>query len=404
MYSVPRREAQCFKANYPNTKVKYEYYLKFFNENFALRFGRPQIDVCCKCEELSVKIKSPHLSENVKLAAQAELVIHKRRSKKCFTALKNTANESKTNPKVLGLAFDYMQNLPQPHTPVGEIFYLRQLWVNAFCVHNLKDDSSQIYMYHEGVAKKGANEVCSFIYDYISNNVPNDVTDLYLYSDGCPGQNRNHWNHTMIRMCLALIDSGKFQKIVHRFPVRGHSFLPCDRDFGVFKRNIKKFDRLFVPMDYCRIIARSKKNVTVKMVSTDNILDFSKWWPPLYKKTVLSDGSKGKNVSRDQKVSFTPSQFYEFIYSSEHPGKVTTMPYINSFVKHTFDLHQVGQHTISMSSIPVAYPAGNVPINSKKLEHIRQVVKYVNPEDDEAQTFYEKILQWPTTDHNTEEE
>lgn len=243
--------------------------------------------------------------------------------------------------------------------------------------------------------------MCSFIYDYISNNVPNEVTDLYLYSDGCPGQNRNN---TMIRMCLGFVDSGKFQKIVHRFPVRGHSFLPCDRDFRVFKRNIKKFDRLFVPMDYCSIIARSKKNVTVKMVSTDNILDFSKWWPPLYKKTVLSDDSKGKNVSRDQKVSFTPSQFYEFIYSSEHPGKVTTRPYINSFVKHTFDLHQGSQHTISMSSIPVAYPAGNVPINSKKLENIRQVVKYVNPEDDEAQTFYEKMLQWPTTDHNTEDE
>lgn len=396
-----KRMFGLFKDKFPNTKVKYEFYLKFFNENFALRFGRPQIDVCCTCEELSVKIKTPHLSQNVKLAAQADLTLHKRRSKKFFTALKNTGDESKTNPKILGLAFDFMQNLPLPHTPVGEIFYLRQLWVNAFCIHNLKDDNSQIYMYHEGVAKKGANEVCSFIYGYITHNVSIEVTDLYLYSDGCPGQNRNH---TMIRMCLALVDNGKFQKIVHRFPVRGHSFLPCDRDFGVFKRKIKKMDRVFLPNDYCSIIANSKKNVTVKMVSTDDILNFSKWWPPLYKKTTLSDDSRGKNVPKDQKISFTPSQFYEFVYSSEHPGKVIAKFFINGLMKNTFDLRQSGQRNICMSSIPQAYPAGNVPINSKKLDNIRQVVKYVSAEDDEARAFYEEILQWPTTEQEVEDE
>lgn len=97
--------------------------------------------VCCTCTELSVKIKTPHLSEHIKCTAQAELIVHKRRSKIFLTALKKTGDESKENSKVLVRAFDFMQNLPLPHTPVGEIFYLKQLWVNTLCTHNLKDDS-----------------------------------------------------------------------------------------------------------------------------------------------------------------------------------------------------------------------------------------------------------------------
>lgn len=48
----------------------------------SLRFERPQVDTCITCEELFVKIKSPILGPNAKKAADAELVVHKRRAKK----------------------------------------------------------------------------------------------------------------------------------------------------------------------------------------------------------------------------------------------------------------------------------------------------------------------------------
>lgn len=34
-----------------DTNIKYEFYLKYFSENFNLKFGRPQIDTCAFCEE-----------------------------------------------------------------------------------------------------------------------------------------------------------------------------------------------------------------------------------------------------------------------------------------------------------------------------------------------------------------
>ena len=46
-----------FKKTYPDLDANYKFYLKYFKENFSLRFGRPQVDTCITCEQLSVKIK-----------------------------------------------------------------------------------------------------------------------------------------------------------------------------------------------------------------------------------------------------------------------------------------------------------------------------------------------------------
>lgn len=44
-------------------KIKYDYYLPYFNENFAFWFGRLQIDVCLT-KALENKLGDPHLNEN----------------------------------------------------------------------------------------------------------------------------------------------------------------------------------------------------------------------------------------------------------------------------------------------------------------------------------------------------
>jgi hypothetical protein len=117
------------------------------------------------------------------------------------------------------------------------MFYWRQLSVSIFCVHDIKTGKSTIFLYHEGQAKKGPDEVCSFLDYYIKNYIPTSVNELHLYSYNCGGQIKNH---TLSRMLLALTDIGRFKKIIQNFPVRGHSFLPCDRDFVLIKRYLKK--------------------------------------------------------------------------------------------------------------------------------------------------------------------
>jgi hypothetical protein len=54
---------ECFLTKYSTSNIKYEYYNKYFRENFNLFFGRPQV---CKCEDLSNKIKNKSLNETTK--------------------------------------------------------------------------------------------------------------------------------------------------------------------------------------------------------------------------------------------------------------------------------------------------------------------------------------------------
>ncbi|CAH1100476.1 unnamed protein product [Psylliodes chrysocephalus] len=269
-----------FKEKYPDSKIKYEYYNRIFKDDFDLKFDRQQVDTCCTCENLSIKIKSKDLNENAKRVALAEMLVHKRRSKKFYTALQESTKKSKESNNVVALAFDYMQNLQLPKIPVQDLFYLRQLTVSVFCIHNMKTDQVVYFIYHEGCGKKGPNEVCFFLYQYIKEYIPDSVRELHLFSDNCPGQNKNN---TLIRMCLFLKDSGRFDDIQQYFPIRGHSFLPCDRDFGNIKRKLKKVDRVYTIRQYIEIIASfsNKHKFLIHLVDGKDIVNFKDWWPGL---------------------------------------------------------------------------------------------------------------------------
>lgn len=84
----------------------------------------------------------------------------------------------------------YYMPIPQIH--VQDLMYLTQLFVGMFCIHNLKTKKSGIFIYHEGPAAKCPNEVCSFLFDYVQNYVAAETKELHLFSDNCPGQNKNH--------------------------------------------------------------------------------------------------------------------------------------------------------------------------------------------------------------------
>lgn len=380
-----------FATKHPDLGITYSFYRAYFVDNFNYRFGRPQIDVCSKCEELTAKLKSPHICESAKRDAQREYDVHQRRSKGFYRCLQEVAQRCTKDNNVVGLAFDYMQNLPLPNIPVQEVFYMRQLWVNVFCIHNLKTNNCVIYMYHEGQGNKGANEVSSLLNDYINEYVPENAEHLHLFSDGCPGQNKNH---TMIRMCLGLAASKKFQTIKHYFPERGHSFLPCDRDFGVFKKQLKKVDRVYTIREYMTIIVNSKRNVVVKIIDSNIIQNFDAWWPTYFKKVVISDETSSKNTPRCEKFRFAPSTFKEFRYNADKPGVLEALPFINSLVKHTFRLGKGNLDQLTMNPHE-AYPEGRIPINPKKIDDLTKLVKYVADED--AKRFYEDIISQATS-------
>lgn len=385
---------QLFKEKNPDIAVTYKFYLKVFQENFSLAFGRPQVDTCCQCEELSVKIKSPAINDVAKRVYVADLLVHKRRAKKFFKTMESVRHQCLEDSEVAGISMDFMMNLQLPEIPVQETFYLRQLTMNVFNIHDIKTQHAKIYVYHEGVAKKGPNEVCSFLLDYMNNEINPNVKHLHLFSDGAGGQNKNN---TVVRFLLAVVETGRFQTVHHYFPIRGHSFLPCDRDFSVIKRKIKRTDRIYTPKEYVELIAQCTVNLgkfTVQMVESKDIKDFKHWWPKFYKKNVVSTESCARSVPRDQKQHFNVSTFMEFVYSADHIGMVRALPFINGLVDHTFVLKSSSDKPDM--PIELAYKEGCVPINTKKLDDVKKLQKFIPPGI--ANDFYEELFQWPTTE------
>ncbi|CAG9836534.1 unnamed protein product [Diabrotica balteata] len=214
--------------------------MKVYNE-----FGRPQIDTCCECELLNTTIKKPQFNETAKRVAVAQLLVHKRRSKKFYSSLRQRKEYCAEQEKAMLLCFDYMANISLPTIKVQEKYDLRQLCVYPFVIHNSNKDPATFYLYHQGVAGKGSNEVCFFLKKSIDENVPANVDEVYLYTDICTGHNKNY---TMIRLLMQPTDSGRFKKVVYRLPIRGHSYLPCDRVFGLVKH-----DRFYTLKDITEI-------------------------------------------------------------------------------------------------------------------------------------------------------
>ena len=104
-------------------------------------------------------------------------------------------------------------------------------------------------------------------------SLPKKYTELGLFCDNCSGQNKNQ---SLSRFLLYLTDSGRFKKIQKFFSLRGHSFLPCDRDFGTISKTLRQQDRIYTLHEVTNLIIQSAKpgKFQVKEVSTSDILIF----------------------------------------------------------------------------------------------------------------------------------
>ena len=231
-----RLYVQEHEGQVANPRVKYSYYAKVFNEEFNLSFGYPKSDVCGACEQFRIQLNSEGSDVNTVQEKHKE---HLRSAEKFYSELRLDTDMAKKNAHVVTITFDFQQNLPLPHLPVGDLFYMHQLWLYIFGVHSCGDNKVTMFCWPETLAKRGSDEVVSCLHATFAQ-LPPEVTALRLYSDGCGGQNKNN---NVMRYLFSLVYIGRFRYIRHTFPVRGHSFLPNDRDFG--RTEVKKQQNLY---------------------------------------------------------------------------------------------------------------------------------------------------------------
>jgi hypothetical protein len=121
-------------------------------------------------------------------------------------------------------------------------------------------------------------------------------------------------------------------------------------------------------------------------------IHYKEWWPKFYKKNTISVQSYGKAVSGTQKVNFSISWHYTREYSSQRPREVITRVFINDFITISFRLLSVPNKIPDLQN-DEAFPNVMCPINVKKMDDIKQVMKYV---DHDHHEFWTCILAWET--------
>ncbi|KAE9545253.1 hypothetical protein AGLY_000796 [Aphis glycines] len=215
-------------------------------------------------------------------------------------------------------------------------FYHYQSVDNDFCLHRNHFDSgsknpTQYYVILTAILDirqlfAGSHNLFKRFFICVSYGVE---TQEMNYLCLVAGQNKNH---TVVRFFKNLCDRGKFETITNFFPVRDHSFLPCDMGFSSIKRLLRKTDRICTPQHYIQLIIEASRcgRFSVHKVQTDEILSFKNWWPSLHKKTVNSNETSRKGIHKDGRITFKISSHKHFIFRLRLPGKVEAKTFINA--------------------------------------------------------------------------
>ena len=252
--------------------VSYSGFYSIFMRDFNIGFSSPRVDVCSTCELLKNKLKVAR-DEN-KISLQTRKHIHNLRAKAFYSILKDE------NPDCYRIAYDMQQVHSLPRLPIGDTYYSRQLSMYNFGVCDLTAPKKLCYTWLESQAERGSNEVGSAVYDFLMNEINLEklktVKKLRLISDGCAGQNKNRNIVGMAMFYLRSLPKDLDITVELVFPVRGHSFLPCDRMFGNIEKELKKIDTIPNPSGCHQVI--HKHCDVLKVIGSDySLLDWKEF-------------------------------------------------------------------------------------------------------------------------------
>lgn len=281
--------------------IGYNWYFKTFKEKCNFSFRQPKTDVCDFCVKYTKKLEA-----DPRDPCKSEFETHKESYKLYFKIKNKYINEANNNDTVLVCEFDYAQNFAVPKLNVTSQFYKRLLWLYAFNIHIHNDGTSFMYNFMEHEAKKNADSVISFLNECLTEKLKENphITMVVLLSDAAAGQNKNA---AMVSFCLWF--SRMFDvKIIHLFPVRGHSFGQCDRNFGLIRSYLKKEETISTAKKYLEAMVLCRENPSPFKIIMDHTL-IKNWTEALSVFFMKHPTSKGKQftIRKYVKMSFEPN-------------------------------------------------------------------------------------------------
>ncbi len=220
---------------------------------------------------------------------------HVKEAKAMREMIKNAEEEAKSDVES-GVAHanrryclvgDYIQNIAVPNLGAnqpGEVYYFSPLYVYGFGVADMSTTPTKLrcFLYKEGEAKKGGDNVASLIMKYLRDaGVLRDgetAKSLTFAFDNCAGQNKNNM---VLRLALYLVEKQFFSEVRFLFYVHGHTKNACDRMFNLMKLSYHRKD-IFTMSELLKTL-NEQRDVQVDEVGEGDFKEWGRFLDQFYK-------------------------------------------------------------------------------------------------------------------------
>lgn len=244
-------------------------YRRIFGTEFNLSFHTPKNDQCATCS----KYKTADAEKKKEM--EVDFCLHIIRKTECNEAKELDKSRQKTDTTFKSITFDLQSVLQLPFSAVSSFYYVRKLCIYNLTIYDAKGEAF-CNVWSEINGKRGSNEIGSIILKYIQSEIPENATELSMFSDTCGGQNRNQ---QMAAALLYAVQNTHLQIIEQKFLESGHSHMECDSMHAAIEYASKNRE-IFMLRDWIDVFrkARSKRKDVSNEPYKINELTFRDFW------------------------------------------------------------------------------------------------------------------------------
>ncbi len=273
-------------ANFPIGRTKFVSLLKTEPRLKHIRIRSPRSDMCDYCELQKRKIAGTKPHDELKaekltmeLAAhqkayQGERSIYNSERKQAMAdGKKFRQGKLKVEECVEHICIDYGQSIGVPNTAdqLGGTYFLQMRNFLLFGIYSGLENTMMCYTYDERAAGKGANEVISFLHNFLYTRAI-QTPNIRIHADNCRGQNKNKY---VMWYMLWLATTGRVKHIEFKFMIKGHTQFIVDSNIGHIKRKLKGSD-VFCLEHWEEVINSSAVTNKAIIVNENYVYDWKK--------------------------------------------------------------------------------------------------------------------------------
>ncbi|XP_050507499.1 uncharacterized protein LOC126885114 isoform X1 [Diabrotica virgifera virgifera] len=259
LYRIYKGEKTSEGIDYVSEKI----FLNIFNTEFNIGFHIPKKDKCLKC----IKFDAANTEESK--AEKEDHLMEKKASKERYSFHREM---SQKRTDLICTSFDLQKVLNTPHGESMLLYYSRKYAVYNLCFYENGSREGFCYIWGETEGKRGSNEIASIIQKYIDLvDARISVKHLILYSDSCPGQNKNRIIlsaiHNALKNCENIVS------IQMNYLLPGHTEMSVDSMHSVIKGAVKN-TIVWAPSQWATVCQLARKEPKPYNVSYLDHTDF----------------------------------------------------------------------------------------------------------------------------------